>query len=456
MSESWRRRNYYRPRVLIGASDTLENPYPGGLFWLSGADLNIIRNLLQYATRRANWVSEYHEQFYLVPDVDDWDTLQAIVAELEETLMAQQDIEGALLEIASQIQCICSALQSTASMTQPPDEGYTEQPYYDDYTSPVVEDEGDPPGEFPTWDAWRTMKCKAAQKVIDDVGSSVIQMGEKLAGGILITFSVINGLLLLSVISIPVSIVSEVVTVLVALGATMAFSTIAGWLADNKQSLVCAIYTAPTASAARAAVLAAINDNWDCGAGKQIVVDLFNYRVLSDVFDGTVRNYDEWEGGYSDEFCAYCEELPPPEGFDFEFEWPPCPNGYFWGCGVCWNGHLNWNGTIDPGDQEYILTGVLYTYIDVWCDWYSCFDTGWTVGNLKIQWWQSGTGPWSTLAQMDLTNLVDAAGLNQKYQRFNVPTGAGLFRVLVTGQPAQDQTEPYPMELVRIRVLHTL
>lgn len=87
MSEAWRKKRYYKPRIIMSTSDILENPFPGRLVYLSGAETSLIRNLLAYATRRVTFATSYSDQYYLTPTTEEWDTLQAIVASLEDTLM---------------------------------------------------------------------------------------------------------------------------------------------------------------------------------------------------------------------------------------------------------------------------------------------------------------------------------------------------------------------------------
>ena len=87
MSESWRKKRYYTPRVICATPDILENPYPGRLVYLSGAETSLIRNLLAYAHRRVTFASTYADSYYLTPTTEEWDQVQAIVADLESTLM---------------------------------------------------------------------------------------------------------------------------------------------------------------------------------------------------------------------------------------------------------------------------------------------------------------------------------------------------------------------------------
>jgi len=111
LSEAWRRKSYYPTRVLIGTDDTLNSSFPDGLLCLTGGELNILRNLMQYATRRANWVSTYESNSYLTPTEEEWDELQALVAGLEGKLMSDcTDLMDKLDAIYDAVACICPSL----------------------------------------------------------------------------------------------------------------------------------------------------------------------------------------------------------------------------------------------------------------------------------------------------------------------------------------------------------
>jgi hypothetical protein len=87
--ESWQIKRYYPPRVLIGVSDILDPPLPSmTLVCLTGSELLILRNLLDYCHRRSTFVVTYGTDTYVAPDAETWDVLQEIVAELEGKLMA--------------------------------------------------------------------------------------------------------------------------------------------------------------------------------------------------------------------------------------------------------------------------------------------------------------------------------------------------------------------------------
>lgn len=107
MGDEWRRKTYYRPRVLIDTSRILDPQFPDSLLCITGAQIEMLRNLTQYLHRRSTFASEYQDQYYLAPTNEEWDSLEAIVADLEDTLMGCDEITTALNSIAAQVACLC-------------------------------------------------------------------------------------------------------------------------------------------------------------------------------------------------------------------------------------------------------------------------------------------------------------------------------------------------------------
>ena len=87
MSEAERRRNYSYPRVLISSERILDPEFSDAVVFLSGAQVEMLRNVTQYLNRIETYVEEEHPGYYLTPDTADFDDILAIVADLEETLM---------------------------------------------------------------------------------------------------------------------------------------------------------------------------------------------------------------------------------------------------------------------------------------------------------------------------------------------------------------------------------
>lgn len=94
-----RRRKYNERRVLIDSARVLDPQFDDSLICLSGAELELLRNVCLYLRRQDTFVATYFEQHYLTPDRDAWDALQAIVAGLEEKIMGCAELEGYLEDI---------------------------------------------------------------------------------------------------------------------------------------------------------------------------------------------------------------------------------------------------------------------------------------------------------------------------------------------------------------------
>lgn len=92
MSEEERRTGYNTQRILIDAIRILEPSfYPQGIY-LSGAQVELLRNVTAYLGRRSTFVDEYHGAYYLMPDDTDWSAIEAIVADLEEKLSNNDNV----------------------------------------------------------------------------------------------------------------------------------------------------------------------------------------------------------------------------------------------------------------------------------------------------------------------------------------------------------------------------
>lgn len=87
MSEATRRKGYRFDRVLIGTQDTLDSDFLNAIVHITGGQLNILRNLMEYAARRESFVSEYRDAYYLMPTDIEWSALESVVADLEGVLM---------------------------------------------------------------------------------------------------------------------------------------------------------------------------------------------------------------------------------------------------------------------------------------------------------------------------------------------------------------------------------
>jgi hypothetical protein len=355
MDESWRRKPYYAPRVLIGVDDVLNTTYSDAILCLTAQELAMLRKITRYLHYRSTFAAEYHDSYYLCANNEEWDTLQAIVAQLEGKMATCEDF-------LEQLQCICESLRRVASAAKWPAGGtYEGQPDHDDYQSGVEENEGDPPEGFDTWDEWRVMKCKSAQKLIDDVVNALQRLQLTSAAGGTITFIALQTAILGLTITPPVAVALALVEILAITFTALAIEEVIDWVLLHKQSLVCAIYTAPTEEAAQAALENYIATYYDCVMSYPAVSYWLNHKVVSQAFDGTMPDYETWQANYSEAYCEACAEA-----YTFEFDpiaQPPfvltdtnaefTPEGWL----HCWqgNGGGNTDGFASPGDGWYNL-----------------------------------------------------------------------------------------------------
>ncbi len=87
MDERERRRAYRHNAVLIDSDRVITPQFDDAVVYLTGAQLELLRNVSQYLNRRETYRAEKHPGYYLMPDDSDYDDILAIVADLEESLM---------------------------------------------------------------------------------------------------------------------------------------------------------------------------------------------------------------------------------------------------------------------------------------------------------------------------------------------------------------------------------
>lgn len=301
MSQDWRRKGYYHTRVLIPVADVLGDPRPDMLICLTGVQASLLRNACEYLHRRSTFVSEYHDGYYLAPTDQEWDEIEGIVADTEDILMGCEDYLALL-------QCICDGVRELKGVNWPAGGQLDGQPDYDDYTSPVEYEVGDPPGEFEDWDDWQAYVCKAAQHVLDDATDLSAKLELLYTTGAAITFSAFQALIIGSAVAPPVALVLAIVEVLLILGTALSVNAVEEWIGDHKQALVCAIYSANTVAAARSGIAAVVAEFWDLVMAPAFLYYMLSDKVLSSIFDGTVPDYQEWQGEYTPGYCVDCQE----------------------------------------------------------------------------------------------------------------------------------------------------
>lgn len=87
MTEAERRTEYVSERVLIDAERILDPQFVAQGIFLSGAQVELLRNVTAYLGRDTTFVDSFRTGYYLKATGADFDSIQAVVADLEDKLM---------------------------------------------------------------------------------------------------------------------------------------------------------------------------------------------------------------------------------------------------------------------------------------------------------------------------------------------------------------------------------
>jgi len=95
---------------MIESARILSPQFDDAVLYFTGAQIELLRNVAGYLRRLETYTAEYHQGYYLTPTAEDYDTILAIVANLEETLMGNpntlfgiKDVQRELLYKANSV-----------------------------------------------------------------------------------------------------------------------------------------------------------------------------------------------------------------------------------------------------------------------------------------------------------------------------------------------------------------
>lgn len=237
MATNWRRKTYYRTRVLLDTQHILAPTFSDCVVCLTGPQLEMMRNLTQYLHRRSTFADGYETDYYLAPTEAEWDDIQAIVADLENTLMNCDEFTAKLESILDAALCACAGT----------DGGYTSPvtgPIYDNY-----EDDGlikwESPDPTPT--PAEAKMCDLAQLVYAwnyEVLTEILQPTQE-AGHEVLLFLIFEKLALIiggPPALLPGAAVYYVVQALLDAWVEGSLANVVNALVANKNELICAMY----------------------------------------------------------------------------------------------------------------------------------------------------------------------------------------------------------------------
>jgi len=238
MSESWRNKSYYRPRVLIGTNAVLNPQFGDSIVCITGAEQEVLRNLTQYLHRRSTFVDDYGTDYYTTPTNAEWDSIQAIVADLEEKLMGCDDWTQLLTDILEQVTCCCEKDGTCATGSpalQPVVEQYmdsgamqAEDTYGDGY---VVDAKRCAVAQLTYWQAWEflTEVIQPTQNALSDI----------LVPAVMVLLASMIGT---PVLGIPVGLFLAVIWSLIEVWTSGSLQGVQNAYYANENDIICALY----------------------------------------------------------------------------------------------------------------------------------------------------------------------------------------------------------------------
>lgn len=447
MSEVWRRKTYYKPRVLISTERILDPQYDDALLCITGAQLEMLRNLTQYLKRRSTFSQSESDVGYLTPSTADWDTIQAIVADLEETIMGCEEFTALFEDMLAQLQCICQGASSSTVMGPgvPPiieerlgDGGMQET---DDYgPDTVIEAKRCALAQLVYWQAyeWLTEWVQPGQEVAADV-----MLGVALAG--------IAVMLGTTVMGIPAA------TFLVML-AGLADVLVEGSLQDvrnaiwaNRQELTCAVWAGLADDYRQAEKLAVevIEGIGELSPIDKIVMHAMYAPWAIGLAAIAEANATAWALSVVDAgACDDCDWL-----WEIVYEWPACPGAWSGGF-PCYQGKWPGLNASEEGLSPTFTLPSIATNVDIniECRYTSRFGYGFTVGYSQVE-YQDVALDWHLIGQNQCTTLQPVGAINTDEstgQDITVPRN--VLRLNIHGQPGQGDSDPWPFMPLYMRV----
>ena len=450
MTESWRRKAYYDKRVLLDVDRILDPQFDDILVCLTGAQVEMLRNMMQYLHRRSTFVSEYENEYYLAPTSAQWDTLQDIVADLELTLMGCPEIVAQLEAIANNLACLCSASSGLATREEAlptiinyyleDDALIPDDPYWGDI---VVDADRCALAQLVYAQAWRFIT-----EIFQPAGVSLMTTMLPLAMGALAT------MIGTPILGVPIATITAAIGAFIAVDTAGSIEELQNVLASSKDELICAVYYGLAVDYSAAFTGArGIIDSWSTVSSiDKALCRLMFQPWATALMQKALSNATTWALlNITDGFCDDCET--DPDLWIREWNFPPCP-GVFLGTFPC--SSYECPGLNGGASEAYTATWSLAdmaSHLDVRIevDFFSKFGYGWTVGYANVQVWTAGA--WVNRWGATCTTLEPIGSATHTVVELEAsPRVDDLFRLRLTGQPGQGDEDPWPFNPVRVRV----
>lgn len=447
MSDVWRRKTYYRPRVLISTERILDPQFDDGLICITGAELEMLRNLTQYLRRRSTFSEDETESGYLSPSDEDWDSIQAIVANLEEKLMGCEELMQVFTDMLAAMQCVCNKAE------QPPTDSGSVQPIVDIGLDDGTLIENDPYGpnteivarrcavaQLTYWQSWEWL-------------TEIIQPLQENSMDIVVpaVLLLIAGMVGAGPLAIPAGAVLALIGLLFDIWVDGSLADVQNALLAHREELICAVYNGLSYDydAAHQRAKDVIDD-----IGELSPIDLVVMRAMFAPWAQKLASLAYTAGtdwAVANVAAAACDDCTWV--YEQTYIFPPSPSDWTGGFPTYIGRYPGININEDGYSPNFVLPSIVDNIdIEIQCIFTSDHDASNTVGYVAIEYQDVATdwhliwaGTFTTLSIAGLpTDSTDSA------QDGNVPRN--VLRVHIRGQAGQTETDPWPFMPSYIRV----
>lgn len=447
MSETWRKKTHYRHRVLISTARVLDPQYADGLICLTGAELEMLRNLTQYLHRRGTFAEDVTPSGYLSPSTADWDSVQAIVANLEEKLMGCEELMQIFEDMLAQLQCVCNKVSPTAT------DGGSVAPIIEDYL-----DDGtlipDDPYSVDTEIAAR--RCAVAQLTYWQAWgwlTEVLQPVQENAMDIVVPLflGVVSIMVGVTPLAIPAATVITIVSQIIDIWVEGSLTAVQNTLWANRDELICAVFEGLSydyrASETRAAEVIATMTELS-PIDRICMRTMFAPWAMALASKAHTQATDWAVANVSAGACDDCSWV-----YEAVHVFPPSPGDWTGGFPTYigrWPGiNIDENGY----SPEFVLPSIVdHIDIEIQCKFTSDHPASNTVGYCYLEYQDVGDD-WHIVGGAVFTTL-EAAGVITNWQSTDtdktVPRND--LRLHIKGQAGQTETDPWPLMPSYLRV----
>ena len=447
MPDVWRRKTYYKSRVLISTERVLDPQFDDGLICLTGAELEMLRNLTQYLRRRSTFSEDETETGYLSPSTADWDTIQAIVANLEEKIMGCEELMQIFEDMLTAMQCVCNKAE------QPPTDSGSVQPIVDIGLEDGTLIENDPYGPGTEIEARR---CAVAQLTFWQAWewlTEIIQPLQENSMDIVVpaVLLLIAGMVGAGPLAIPAGAILAMIGLLFDIWVDGSLADVQNALLAHREELICAVYNGLSYDYAMAHSLArnVIDD-----IGELSSLDLILMRALFGPWAQKLASLAHTAGtdwALANVVAGACDDCTWV--YEQIYRFPPSPGDWTGGfpsyIGL-WPG-INVNE--DGYSVDFELPSIVeHVDFEIQTKFVSDHGLGNTVGYVSVEYQDIATD-WHIVGQATMTTSVLAGFVTDRSDwDWDKTIPRNVLRVHIRGQAGQTETDPWPFMPLYIRV----